>query len=340
MRDFYSVVIPINTKGEVLLGKRLEDGIWTTPAGGSEGSETPVECVIREAYEEAQLDILPNQLEYLYEKEAQDGKSVWCYLFRSGQQHTSPENDPDNEVSEWLWIDPENFPKEIHSPKNKIRKDTIMDALAVFHNHVFAKSSKKRVWGTSKTEILAFVQALRTHQPVLAEKLYQKLYPNADQAHDTELGDLQKSSIHQEYQDGAMISTGEVAQELISANRSWLKRFQDAMDGFNYGDAPVEFEMPKGVLLLTKVGDGMYSGYFQYRNQVLNESTNYLEEMADNAKVRIERLALPALCLFLQAKGWIDSPTPDVVETSTSNPTELLDKKIQILTLLSKLTNP
>lgn len=133
MKPFYSVVIPISTRGEVLMGKRLEDGIWTTPAGGSEGEEDPIECAIREAKEEALLEIVPNQLEFLVQKVAKNGRLIWCFLFRCKQQYTTPEHDPDEEVKRWVWIDPIDFPNEFFNAKHKERRETILHALKKFY---------------------------------------------------------------------------------------------------------------------------------------------------------------------------------------------------------------
>lgn len=169
MKPFYSVVIPISPKGEVLMGKRLEDGIWTTPAGGSEGAESPIDCAIREAKEEALLEIVPNQLEFLTEKIARNGRSVWCFLFRCKQQYTTPEHDPDEEVKQWLWIDPIDFPLEFFNAKHKERRETIMWALKKFYDLEGMGEA------ASDAQLSAIKKSGDASKVYLEEKLYKSL---------------------------------------------------------------------------------------------------------------------------------------------------------------------
>jgi 8-oxo-dGTP diphosphatase len=130
--NYYVAVVPINPLGQVLMAKRKEDGIWTTPAGGADLGETPEEAAVRECWEEANLVVLPEQLESIGVKEAPNGKPVHCFLFRCSQISTEVKSDPDREVNEWLWRDPRNFPKGLSSEKNKNRLETINHAMLKF----------------------------------------------------------------------------------------------------------------------------------------------------------------------------------------------------------------
>lgn len=129
---YYVAVVPVNPLGQVLLGKRKEDGIWTTPAGGADIGETPEAAAVRECWEEANLIIQERQLEPMGVKLAPNGKPVHCFLYRCNQISTSSKSDPDREVSEWKWIDPREFPKELSSEKNKNRLETINQAMLKF----------------------------------------------------------------------------------------------------------------------------------------------------------------------------------------------------------------
>jgi len=198
----------------------------------------------------------------------------------------------------------------------------------------------------------------------LAEKLYQKIYPNAEESQGTDLPEtkVKKSTTMMEFQDGAEIETGMVANELAHANQFWLQKLREGMDAHEYGDIPVEFELGTGTLFLTKVGDGMFSGIFHHKVLEINEETSQAEEMVDTAKVRIERMTLPSLTVFLEAKGWItrgmgvvaeefiseDLKTPvvevpeeaiieDVVRDVIDYKDEQMELKLRMISLLDKL---
>lgn len=117
--NFYVGLVVINSKGQVLLGKRREDGIWTGPGGGSEGNETPTSTAVREAFEEAQLEIDAEKLIKLDTLEARNGKKVHCFLYYTDQKNTSPNLDPDEEVKKWEWYDQEDIPKDLTKDSNR-----------------------------------------------------------------------------------------------------------------------------------------------------------------------------------------------------------------------------
>lgn len=130
---FYSVVVPIHIyTGAVLLAKRKEDGIWTTPAGGGHEGETPEECAVREAWEESQLVISKEHLTPLGTVRAGNGKAVHCFLACVDQYRTDVSSDPDKEVKSWCWYMPNEFPKEMSTEKQKNRLETINKAYIKF----------------------------------------------------------------------------------------------------------------------------------------------------------------------------------------------------------------
>ncbi len=49
-------------EGRVLLQKRSDDGTWSLPAGAIDPGETPAEAVVREAYEETGLHVVPEKV--------------------------------------------------------------------------------------------------------------------------------------------------------------------------------------------------------------------------------------------------------------------------------------
>lgn len=130
---FYVAVVPVNPMGQVLVAERREDGIWTTPAGGQEGDETPEETAIRECWEEAGMAIIPSMLEPLGVKAAPNGKPVHCFLLRTNQTQFSVKMDPDREVKGWNWYSREQLPDGLSRQKNANRLETISQAMMKFY---------------------------------------------------------------------------------------------------------------------------------------------------------------------------------------------------------------
>lgn len=187
---------------------------------------------------------------------------------------------------------------------------------------------------------------------------------------------ISKSVVMLGQQDGAEVDTGKFSTEHSTNLSSWEYKIHREMEGYGYGDAPRSMLIDKGTLHLTKVDDGMYSGYVTLMHDVPGED----QVMLDNAKVRIERMSVPSLAQFLLAKEYIlPNPVsgassgnnsipmsgemalaqPEKVEALTESlmveplsestiSTELnhpaiphgpLDRKIRILELIDKLTS-
>jgi len=125
---FYVGLVVVNPLGEILLGKRLEDGIWTGPGGGADPLESPSQAAIREAYEEANLHLKESQLIELPTHITKNGKICHCFLVFTVQDSDSihPKNDPDNEVKKWDWYKMDKLPKEVS--KDRDRMTTINSA--------------------------------------------------------------------------------------------------------------------------------------------------------------------------------------------------------------------
>ncbi len=156
---FYVGLVVINSaSGEVLLGKRLEDGIYTGPGGSGNQGETPKQAIIREAFEEAGLELIPEALTELPTLTAGNGKQIFTFLYVIpptichhdmnvvpagilNRPKTFPNLDPDCEVAEWLWIKPEEFKPEMKKDGN--RHQTILNGLMKFKGLVKSKTMKK-----------------------------------------------------------------------------------------------------------------------------------------------------------------------------------------------------
>lgn len=123
---------------------------------------------------------------------------------------------------------------------------------------------------------------------------------------------IKKSVVMMGHNDAAEVDTGKFAQEHGKNLEGWHDHIQNCMNGYSYGDVPREISIDKGMLYLTKVDDGMYSGYVK---TILPLPDGQME---DNAKVRIERMTIPSLCQFLLAKEYV-LPGPSIAGNSPGN---------------------
>lgn len=108
-------VAPFNDEGKLLFGRRRDDGKWTLPGGHMEPGETPQQGAVRELVEETGLT--PTQMDSLGSGPVIDrkGRKLMIHCFRAFVDG-KPSNaaDPDQEVSEWRWVDVDDgLPDEI-----------------------------------------------------------------------------------------------------------------------------------------------------------------------------------------------------------------------------------
>ena len=117
MQPKFSLALITDTKGRILLGKRIDNSKFTLPGGHIEPNETPAEAVVREVKEETGLDI-----DDFTPIEIDGNDHIQCYsAFYNGQQVPTGRNDPDQEVSKWMWVDarqgiPKNIYNNLHGP--------------------------------------------------------------------------------------------------------------------------------------------------------------------------------------------------------------------------------
>lgn len=138
---FYASVVIINPMGEVLLGKRLEDGIWTSPGGSAEEGETPDQAACREVFEECGMVLPPGLLLPLPNIETRNNKICYCFLYRcSSNEDTTTKLDPDQEVKEWKWFSRENLPKGIEEDPRRF--SSIRNGFMKFYGIIKAKLEK------------------------------------------------------------------------------------------------------------------------------------------------------------------------------------------------------
>ncbi len=70
-------VLIFNQKGEVLLQKRSDDGLWGNPGGAMELGETIYDTIIRETKEETNLDLNPDDLKIFKIYSGKEGHHIY-----------------------------------------------------------------------------------------------------------------------------------------------------------------------------------------------------------------------------------------------------------------------
>ncbi len=98
------------------MGVRNDNGKWTNVGGHAEKGEDPYEAMIREAKEEANIDVEDIQLvKSHWDKE----RNLLIYLFKiiiDPKCYITAENDPDKEVDSWHYMDPNDVKENLHVP--------------------------------------------------------------------------------------------------------------------------------------------------------------------------------------------------------------------------------
>ena len=104
------------------MGKRRDNGKYTTPGGHLDRGEDPLDGAVRELKEESGIEVEPNELKYLRTiKNPKNGYIVHGYEYRLKKDvTTSMKNDPDGEVYRWHFMDVNKIEdKDLHVPRSK-----------------------------------------------------------------------------------------------------------------------------------------------------------------------------------------------------------------------------
>lgn len=97
--------------GKMLMGRRRDNGKWTTPGGHADDGEDKHAAAARELAEEAGIHVDEDDLEHLGTERVENdkGEGVHVSAFRCDMDGSRPrpdaKNDPDHEMSEWKWVD-------------------------------------------------------------------------------------------------------------------------------------------------------------------------------------------------------------------------------------------
>lgn len=112
------LITAYNGKGELLVGKRNDNGLYTLSGGHLEPGESPEVGALRELYEETGLHAV--SLSFLKDYTTADGVRLHCFsAYVTGIPHGN--GDPDREVDEWEFVDvrdglPSKVYNHLHGP--------------------------------------------------------------------------------------------------------------------------------------------------------------------------------------------------------------------------------
>jgi 8-oxo-dGTP diphosphatase len=105
----------VERDGRALLGRRARpplEGLWEIPGGFVDRNEHPVEAAVREMREELGIDVTLTGLVGTYLEQSAFGECLEITAYTATTDDTEIRPDP-NEVSEWGWFAPADFPDEM-----------------------------------------------------------------------------------------------------------------------------------------------------------------------------------------------------------------------------------
>jgi len=125
-----------NDKGQVLLQKRSDDGLWGNPGGSMELGETIQEAVIREVKEETSLKLRADDLKIfaIYSGENQhhiypNGDEVYFVNIIFKTSTYSGELKSDSESMELRFFDIKELPNNITKPLEVVKRDLMVGGI-------------------------------------------------------------------------------------------------------------------------------------------------------------------------------------------------------------------
>lgn len=128
-RQVASIAV-FDAAGRMLWGRRRDSGKWTTPGGHLNAGESPVDGAVRELKEETGIAVAASSLQAVGSIQVADDLVV--HAFRLDTEAITPgrsfayDDDPDAEVSEWVWICsakgdlPPHIRENLHASKNAL----------------------------------------------------------------------------------------------------------------------------------------------------------------------------------------------------------------------------
>lgn len=111
----YSKIIVRDWKDDVLMGKRNDSGLWTQPGGAAKTGECPYTCAFREFLEETGVSL--KSLKLVNVSINKDKNMIYVFEGQLPDEYEfDTSHDPDKEVDNWLFIDPNTVKEQLHVP--------------------------------------------------------------------------------------------------------------------------------------------------------------------------------------------------------------------------------
>ena len=113
-----AVYLVLIKENKILLSKRYNtgyfDGYYSFPAGHLDGGETLTQAMVREAKEEAGIDITPENLRLVHtmNKLVPDNERI-DFFFTTEKRRGEPKNMEPEKCSDLSWFDTNNLPNNI-----------------------------------------------------------------------------------------------------------------------------------------------------------------------------------------------------------------------------------
>lgn len=139
-------VMILNSSGDVLLGKRIDDpikassdlhgeGCWTMPGGKLDFGETLLDGAAREVLEETSIKIDKTKTKFLsITDEIRPGVHYVTAGFLCKDFEGEPKTMEPEEITEWKWYNLNNLPENIFLPSAKMIKAFKSNRIYDFNN--------------------------------------------------------------------------------------------------------------------------------------------------------------------------------------------------------------
>lgn len=113
-----ATILAYNDAGQLLMGRRRDNGKWTNIGGHVEDGEHPHDAALRELLEEANLRPAGGEMSYVGEDYIPENDILVLVFSCPVAGRPTPKNDPDQEIGEYNWFSPENIPSDdqLHVP--------------------------------------------------------------------------------------------------------------------------------------------------------------------------------------------------------------------------------
>lgn len=130
----------VNSRGQVMLIQRADNGFWALPGGFVDEGESPMQCAARECLEETGLTVRITRLlgvfsSCCYKHENYPHRNqAYCHVLFMGQI-TAGEPRSTDEARQVAWFDPDKLPpmSDGHLPRVIVGFRAIQDAAAPAH---------------------------------------------------------------------------------------------------------------------------------------------------------------------------------------------------------------